>query len=296
MNGHLDSNVALQHNITAGERGPMRDTNGAVGIRLVVLSLLIISNVVFLPASPRSEAYYQVEATFHDLLARDQGDIAVQRLADIARERGGWASAPGDVAVFDASMLRLKRASTVAIDVPPTDCAVSTKGEPQNLDCGRDFQHQQHQLRFGRLTFMSPLSNGTFQPRRLDDMLSVYIEEVGHSWQEYCYETEGRCAGERTRPTTWRAGKRLVTGWEYQVKRYILSLDGQQLILSESERTELMSAICEGYANPRYRPVPEYSAPPGWPHPEGWPTHAPSADELQAFCAAERVQQAEIND
>ena len=82
----------------------------------------------------------------------------------------------------------------------------------------------------------------------------------------------------------WRDGKRLVTGWEYQVKRYILSLDGSWLSLSAAERQELKSSVCDGYANPRYRPVPEYSAPPLWPNPAGWPTTAPTASELRAFC------------
>ena len=139
-------------------------------------------------------------------------------------------------------------------------------------------------MRFGRYTFDNSTASDTFEARPLDDVLSVYIEEVGHSWQEYCYETEGQCAGERSIQTTWGAGKQRASGWEYQVKMYILSLDGTWLALSDAERAELTTAICDGYANPRYGVFPERPAPPGWPNPQGWPTTAPTVEALHMFC------------
>ena len=130
---------------------------------------------------------------------------------------------------------------------------------------------------------MDLLEDGTYDARDVDDILSVYIEEVGHSWQEYCYETEGQCRGERTRQTSWGEGQMRVAGWEYQVKMYLLSLDGDLLDLSEAERVELVAAICEGYANPRFSVVTS-SPPPGWVNPEGWPTSPPTSEEIDALC------------
>jgi hypothetical protein len=186
--------------------------------------------------------------------------------------------------VFSPTMRRAV-ASTLAIDTPPRDCAVANPREPQSPDCGRDFQREQNLVRFGPATFETTRCDGTVAPlATVDDILSVYIEEVGHSWQEYCYETEGRCQGERTRLTTWGEGKQRAAGWEYQIKMYILSLDGTWLELSDGERAELSTAICAGYADPHYTVVSAYGPPPGWPNPAGWPTTAPTQEEFQAFC------------
>lgn len=236
-------------------------------------------------------AFYQPDTspppdvgTFQRLVATGQGDAALHLLADLADRRGGWRPAPGDRVVFVPTM-RLKVASITAIDLPPQDCATLDRTEPRSPDCGRDFRREQNLVRFGPATFVELLPGGTFAPHaRLDDILSVYIEEVGHSWQEYCYETDGRCQGDRTRLTTYIEGKQRAAGWEYQVKRYILNLDGTWLTLSGAERAELRGAICAGYANPRYAVVSGYGPPPGWPNPKGWPIAAPTREELWAFC------------
>ena len=220
------------------------------------------------------------------LVLPDQGDTAVQMLADLASQRGGWGPAPGDIVVYDPLMAHFKRASTVGVDLPPNDCDSPDPSTSRNPDCGHDFQYQQNLVRFGQYTFVDrDRYGGVLVPREVDDMLSVYIEEVGHSWQEYCFETEGRCQGERSRLTTWGDGLMRVAGWEYQVKMYILSLDDNLLNLSQTERDELTSAICEGYANPRFAII-DASAPPDWPAPEGWPTVRPTTQEFQAFCSA----------
>jgi hypothetical protein len=223
-------------------------------------------------------------ALLYELVANGQGDEAVRQLAAMAAARGGWGPAPGDEAVFAPTMRRAV-ASTVAIDAPPQDCAVPDRTEPPPPDCGRDYQRDQNLVRFGPATFETTRRDRTLAPRAtIDDILSVYIEEVGHSWQEYCYETEGRCQGERTRLTTWGEGKQRAAGWEYQVKMYILSLDGTWLELSDGERAELSAAICAGYADPHYTVVSAFGPPPGWLNPPGWPTTAPTEEEFQAFC------------
>lgn len=246
----------------------------------------IVMGVGLLPGieSPDSAVAQTVNTPdFLALIDNDAGSIALQQLAEIAADRGGWGPAPGDVIVFDPTMPGSKRASTVAIDVPPSDCESPDPADQMHRECGRDYEHQQHLVRFGVYTFVDQQTDGPYVPRALDDILSIYIEEVGHSWQEYCYETEGRCSGERTRLTTWGEGSTRVAGWEYQVKRYILSLDGSLLALTAAEHNELRAEICDGYANPIFSPV-ETAPPPGWPNAEGWPTAHPTAAEFEALC------------
>jgi hypothetical protein len=131
------------------------------------------------------------------------------------------------------------------------------------------------------------LADGSSAPRpAFDDLLAIYLEEVGHSWQEYLHETDGLGRGARTRQTSWEDGLYRLNGWEYQVKRYILSLDGNLLALSQEERERLYADMCagDGYANPLGRSVSAYGAPSGWPNPQGWPTAAPTLEAFQAFC------------
>ena len=225
----------------------------------------------------------------HELVLSDQGDHALQLLSEEALARGGWAPALGDVVVFVPNMVEFLMARTVAIDIGPDNCDLPRtplvrKLEPPNPDCGRDFQAHQNEIQFGPGSFLIEVGFDMVEPRPLDDILSVYIEEVGHSWQEYCYETEGRCQGERTQMTTWGQGMQLASGWEYQVKMYILGLDGNLLHLSEDERIALRNQICDGYANPIYSKVLPYGPPDSWADPEAWPLAAPSLAEYATFC------------
>ncbi len=247
-------------------------------IGLAILVLLPIEGFAFRVAA--QELYSR---DFQLLLESGQGEQAVQDLARIAQDLGGWGPAPGDIVVFDPFLPDCKRASTVAIDLPPSDCESPDLVDRMHRDCGRDYERQQNLVRFGAYAFADQIDAGSYIARPLDDILSVFIEEAGHSWQEYCHETEGRCEGERTQLTTWGEGDLRASGWEYQVKMYILSLDGDLLTLSEVERAELVSAICEGYANPSFSVVTT-NPPPGWANPEGWPTVAPTPEELGEFC------------
>jgi hypothetical protein len=257
-------------------------------LRFVVISLIVLGLGSYLlrlaPQMTKATVPEYTALDLFELAANGQGDAAVQDLAALAETRGGWGPAPGDETAF-APTMRLAVASTVAIDEPPQDCTIPDRTQPRNPDCGRDFQRDQNLVSFGPETFEMMRRNGTSAPRAtVDDILSVYIEEVGHSWQEYCYETEGRCQGERTRITTWIEGKQQAAGWEYQTKMYILSLDGTLLKLSSGERAQLSSSICAGYADPRYTGVSAYGPPPGWPNPAGWPTTTPTQEQFQAFC------------
>ncbi len=100
------------------------------------------------------------------------------------------------------------------------------------------------------------------------------------------YETGGLGSGPRTRSTTWEQTLRLVPGREYQIKRYLLYLDGRLLALSNQARNELYTAIFGSSAdsNPLGYPFPAYGAPADWPYPEGWPTTMPTQAEHTDFC------------
>lgn len=214
---------------------------------------------------------------------------ALQLVANEATARGGWMPAPGDTIVYDPGLPRLTRGSVLMIDTPPVECADARLS--RGLDaCTRDFGRHQNQIRFGAAMFFTPEHDGSLRPRSVfDDLLSTYIEEVAHSWQEYLYETEGEGSGPRTRQTPWEEGHYWAAGWEYQAKRYILSLDGSLLALSHEEHNQLLTDICaEGYvlyANPMGQHVPSFGPPSGWPNPQGWPVTNPTPEEFDAFCA-----------
>ena len=154
-------------------------------------------------------------------------------------------------------------------------------------DCLIDYSLKENWVRLGRAMFVTSVEDGTPAPQPVfDDLLATYIEEVGHSWQEYLYETDGLGSGPRLHPTAWEDGNFYQIGWEYQIKRYVLSLDGDLLSLSDAARARLIGDICDadGYANPSRGHIPVYGAPAGWPHADHWPTVAPAPGELQSFC------------
>jgi hypothetical protein len=152
-------------------------------------------------------------------------------------------------------------------------------------DCHALFLAQERQVRFGPSLFTNPVDGGSAVLRpAFGDLLSTYIEETGHSWQEYQYETNG--SGGARRSTTRAESDRWAHGKEYQIKSYILYLDGKLITLSDEQRANLRDAICLSYANPMGYEVPAYGAPTGWPYAEGWPTSAPTPEAFQAFCAA----------
>lgn len=208
---------------------------------------------------------------------------ALDLIMQTAKEIGGWEPAPGDNVVFDSYMSRNIRGSVLDYDEPAHCSDVRVSPDPQA--CIDDFQRVETQVRFGPSLFSTPQPDGnaTLRPE-FSDLLSTYIEEVGHSWQEYLYETKGTGNGPRQH-TTKAESEHWAAGREYQIKRYILSLDGTLLTLSDQQRSNLMTQICEGYANPVGHEVPAYSSPPGWANPEGWPVSQPTSEELATFCA-----------
>jgi hypothetical protein len=250
---------------------------------LVSLGVFQISQMTQLAgaADPDDDAI-----TLYELTLNGNGDLAVQQLAEIALARGGWGPAPEDSVVYDPDLALSVRASVHIVDLPPGECTDPMMKHHTGSECNIDFTRQQDLVRFGYSAFVEVAEDGSLAPRlSVDDLLSVYIEEVGHSWQEYLYETGGRGSGER-KSTSWEASKYWGSGWEYQAKMYILSLDGTWLTLSDAERAEVKTAICAegGYANPTKSALSTYGPPPGWPNPQGWPTVAPTVEEFQTFC------------
>ena len=227
------------------------------------------------------------QAALFNQVQNGQAEAALQAVADTALALGGWGPAPGDAVAFDAGMARNVRGSVLVVDQPPFEC--SDRKLSRGMDaCKRDFTVDQNLVRFGPSLFSTVRADGSREARPVfDDLLSTFIEENGHSWQEYLHETEGRGSGERTRQTSWEDTTRYAHGWEYQVKMYILSLDGNLINLSNEERHELYLVICDdaGYANPMGYAMPTYGPPSNWPNPQGWPVSAPTPDEFAAFCA-----------
>jgi hypothetical protein len=213
-----------------------------------------------------------------------EGESALQLVVETAATLGNWGPAPGDTVVYDRFMSRNVRGAVQDYDDLP-DCS-NPKISPDEQACIAQFQALEQQVRFGPSLFSTPQDDGSAAPRpTFDDLLSTYIEEVGHSWQEYLYETDGRGNGARTRLTSQAESEHWGPGREYQIKMYILSLDGTLLTLSDQQRANLRGQICDGYANPVGHDVPAYAAPAGWPNPDGWPTVTPTQEALQAFCA-----------
>lgn len=220
------------------------------------------------------------------LVQTGQGAAAVEQVAAAALERGGWAPAPGDRVIFDSSLSPFVRGKIQVVDQTPAECA-SAKFSRLMDDCTLDFETGEELVRFGDGLFTNPVEGNSLPRPNLDDVLSTYIEEVGHSWQEYLFETDGAGGGERVHATSYEDGLYWGPGWEYQVKMYLLALDGDLLSLSAEERAILKASICaeDGYANPIGHHVPPYGPPPGWPRPDAWPVSDPAPDAFQAFCA-----------
>jgi hypothetical protein len=254
------------------------------GLALLISLTLVLQQGA--GAARPADALGPHSASLYDMMQQSQGEAALSLVAEHAAQFGGWGPAPGDRLVYDATLAISTRAAVIAVDTTPAECAMQKPGM-QSDHCRRDFKIAQNLVRFGPTAFANKDEAGNLVPRpELDDLLSTYIEEVGHSWQEYLFETEGRGEGERTRVTSWEDGLYWSHGWEYQVKMYVLSLDGGLLHLSDQERTVLTSSICraDGYANPIGRHVPPFAAPAGWPHPEGWPVAVPTPEAFQTFC------------
>lgn len=220
-----------------------------------------------------------------NMVEQGDGQTAVAQISEVAYALGHFAPAPNDTVVFDSFMSRQIRGAVIDFDELPSACTGS-KNAKVGIDretCANEFWAQEPTVRFGRSFFTTPQEDGSFAIRSADDILATFIEETGHSWQEYLYETNGR-GGQRIQVTTIVESERWAAGREYQVKRYILSLDGSLINLSDEQRTVLKSQICLGYASPIGAEVPAYGAPADWPNPEGWPTTNPTLDELTSFC------------
>jgi len=228
--------------------------------------------------------YPEVQA-LNQLVTSGNGAEALDRVRSTAFELGGWAPAPGDEVVFDPYLSRKVRGTVVDFDELPYDCA-DPKVSADKDTCLEEFAAKERQVRFGQSLFTTPGDGGAVVRPSFDDLLSTYIEEVGHSWQEYLYETNGNGNGQRIRQTTIAESEYWGPGREYQVKSYILSLDGTLLTLSDQQRDVLRGQICDGYANPIGNEIPPYGAPEGWPNPQGWPVEQPTEAELAEFCSA----------
>ncbi|RPJ19380.1 MAG: hypothetical protein EHM35_20725, partial [Planctomycetaceae bacterium] len=249
-----------------------------VGALMAVTSLTVCGASIMEKAA--TETPDTPQHLYEQVLAQ-RGSEALQVVIAAAEALGGWGPAPGDVVIFDPDLSDAIGGAVRFIDTGPVDC-VNPKIARRMEDCLIDYSARENWVRLGRAMFVKKTNEASSAPQVVfDDLLATYIEEVGHSWQEYLFETDGLGSGPRLHPTSWEDGNYYQIGWEYQIKRYVLSLDGDVLTLSDEARARLIGDICDadGYANPLKGHVPLYGAPTGWPHAEDWPISAPSPEE-----------------
>jgi hypothetical protein len=258
-----------------------------LGRRLMHLVMLALLAAPLIGRHAPARAMGEDANALYQMVINGQTDEALQAVIDEAWSRGGWQAAPGDLVVYDPYLPPWVGGAIWVIDQPPFECS-DAKLRLMIAECQINFAAKENRVRIGRSMFVKDLPDGSSAPRlATDDIVATYLEEVGHSWQEYLYETEGVGSGARTRQTSWEYGTQNMHGWEYQIKRYILSLNGAQLALSGEVQARLRMDICgaDGYANPVGRNIPAYGPPPGWPNAQGWPMAAPTPEEYAVFCA-----------
>lgn len=257
-------------------------------ISLVALVLIFAGNPHHVTALDGNRRPVHVEAptpeALFELAQIGRGDEALQLLRQLAYEIGTWGPAPNDEVVYDRFLPDNVRGAVLDFDELPIDCSDKQYSFDSD-ECLKVFSAIEQQVRFGYSLFAESTADGQTIPRpKTDDILATYIEEVGHSWQEYLYETDGRGIGQRLHITTLAESQRWAAGREYQVKIYILSLDGMFLQLSAQQHQHLLEQICIGYANPVNAEVPPYGAPIGWPNTAAWLTDNPPQDFLDGLC------------
>ncbi len=260
-------------------------------IGVILIIVLTQFGVVYPHASAETYALANLNVgDLYDMSLNGNGQFAVEQVADVAFNLGYWQPAPGDTVIYDDLMSIYVRGAIVDYDEVPAICRDKFQ-VPDPVECVEVFRRQETQVRFGRSFFSTPNEDGSVSLRAADDIVSTYIEEVGHSWQEYAFETDGVMSGERLHTTTMADAEYWKNGREYQVKMYLLGLDGNILELTAQERTNLVKSVCledgKDYAYPIGHEVPTYGPPNDWPYPEFWPTTTPTYDEHTAFCGGE---------
>lgn len=279
-------NLNFNHNATYSNQQLKRFF--LIGIILIIV--LTQFSVVYPHAS--ADTYTVANLNVGDLYSMSvngNGQFAVEQVAGVAYNLGYWQPAPGDTVAYDDYMNVYIRGAVVDYDEVPAICRDKNQ-IPDPVACVESFRQQETQVRFGRSLFGTPHEDGTVSLRAADDIVSTYIEEVGHSWQEYAFETDGLMNGERLHTTTLAEAEYWKSGREYQIKMYLIGLDDNILELSEEERTNLVKSICiadYNYGYPIGHEVPSYGPPSDWPHPEFWPTSTPSEAVHMEFCASE---------
>lgn len=259
-------------------------------IRVILIIVLTQFIVVYPHASADTNTAVNLDVgDLYTMSVNGNGQFAVEQVADVAFNIGHWQPAPGDMVTYDEYMSIYVRGSIVDYDEVPAICRDKFQ-VPDPVECVESFRRQETQVRFGRSLFSTPLEDGSVSLRAADDIVSTYIEEVGHSWQEYAFETDGLMSGERLHITTLAEAEYWKNGREYQIKMYLLGLDGNMLELSAQERINLVKSICMSeydYGYPIGHEIPSYGPPHDWPHPELWPINAPAEITHQEFCEGE---------
>ncbi|MCI0711860.1 MAG: hypothetical protein L0154_17015 [Chloroflexi bacterium] len=258
--------------------------------KIVMAVIIVVVSLNYWAFSAQATGPIGAELNVNDLItlsAQGEGQVAVNAVHGAARGLGNWGPAPGDSVVYDKFMMRHIRGAVIDFDEVPAQC-FEKSAMVDTATCEARFRELEAQVRFGPSFFTTPTEDGKLI-RVADDVLATFIEEVGHSWQEYAFETQGAMNGPRQRQTTLTEAEYWSKGREYQIKRYILNLDGEYLDLSETQREIMLAQICQGdgYANPLGAEVPNFGPPPNWVRADAWVNTTPTLNDHMEFCTSQ---------
>ena len=258
--------------------------------KIVMAIIITVISVNFSAFNAQATGPLAVDLDINQLITlslQGEGQTAVNTVHNAASGLGNWGPAPGDSVVYDKFMMRHIRGAVIDFDDVPAQC-YNDSVMVDTTSCEARFRELEAQVRFGPSFFSTPTEDGKLI-RVADDVLATYIEEVGHSWQEYAFETYGSMSGPRQRQTALEEAAYWSKGREYQIKMYILDLDGEFLELSDEQREIMLAQICQGdgYANPLGAEVPNFGPPPNWVRTDTWVTSTPTLSDHMEFCASQ---------
>ncbi|MCD4687499.1 MAG: hypothetical protein K8S97_16335 [Anaerolineae bacterium] len=187
-----------------------------------------------------------------------EGQLAVDILAEAAKEIGGWEPAEGFPVSFVNDLSDVVPDATTGtrgITLIPNPGMEYPRlfGLPPHSDVSSWVADRAVSGSMG--IYVSPQTflniAGDAPHTATGDLLAIYIEEVIHSHQYNLYEHAGDSAGTIIRVINRAVQDAYGNAWEYEAKRYILSLaDAGNLHISGEQREHLVNTMRPGnYAN-----------------------------------------------
>ncbi len=200
----------------------------------------------------------------------DHGQLAVEILAQAANDFGPWAPPP-EYEITYASTLSVRGQVVPIFSIEVYSTTLSLCFEPQDW-CKNNYEIyvQQNQIiKFGPgLFLLNPNDSASPLRPNTGDMFSTFIEESGHAWQIL------QTGGFSESPDNPEALEEKNTGYEFQVKAYVLYLSQNGIELSSQQMGRLCQDITipggYGYVDENDT-LPNASPPDNWPYRDLWP-------------------------